>query len=59
MNHPELTLGETYAVSVTFGEDDALLSYATAYFILEENLSPPYSIINFRSTPGTTWFNFT
>ena len=59
MNHPELTFGETYAVSVTFGEGDALLSYATAYFILEENLSPPYSITDLCSTIGTTWLNFT
>jgi hypothetical protein len=32
--------------------------YATAYFILEENLSPPYSITDLNSTPGTTYLNF-
>ncbi len=59
MNYPELTLGETYAVSVTFGADDALLSYATSYFTLEEDLTPPCGITDLHPTAGTTWLNWT
>ena len=57
-NYPELMSGETYAVSVTFGEDDGLLSYATAYFTLEDR-TPPCSITNLHPTTGTTWINWT
>lgn len=59
LNYPELTLGETYAVSVTFGADDALLSYATAHFTLEEDLTPPCSITDLHPTAATTWLNWT
>ena len=57
-NYPELMSGETYAVSVTFGEGDGLLSYATAYFTLGD-LTPPRSITDLHPTRGTTWINWT
>jgi hypothetical protein len=57
-NYPELMSGETYAVSVAFGEGDGLLSYATAYFTLGD-LTPPRSITDLHPTRGTTWINWT
>jgi len=57
-NYPELMSGETYAVSVTFGDGDGMLSYATAYFTLGD-LTPPRSITDLHPTRGTTWINWT
>ncbi|MCK5108286.1 MAG: hypothetical protein KAR25_01200, partial [Methanosarcinales archaeon] len=58
MDYPELTIGETYAIQVTFGDVSSLRGYAIAYFTLVDRTPPP-SITNPHPTAGTTHINWT
>jgi hypothetical protein len=58
MDYPELTIGETYSIQVTFGDINSLRGYAIAYFTLVD-LTPPSSLTNLTPTAGTTWLNWT
>lgn len=57
-NYPELTIGETYSIQVTFGDINSLRGYAIAYFT-PVDLTPPSSITNLTPTAGTTYLNWT
>ena len=57
-DYPELTVGETYSIRVTFGDVSSLRGFAIAYFTIVDRTSPS-SITNPHPTAATTYLNWT
>ena len=58
LDYPELTIGETCTIQVTFGDGDNLRGYAIAHFTIVDR-TPPASITNLTPTPAPTYINWT
>jgi hypothetical protein len=58
INYPELTIGETYTIQVTFGDVNSLWGIAIAYFTIVDR-TPPATITHPLPTAGTTYLNWT